>query len=247
MPILVLTVVLTMLAVLPFSLQAESSKCDTPVGCYEEAITNYKEATAKLKTTQTDLEKARKEVDDTLAQLKDQKLGDKIAKLEQQQELKSFKVEGDINKFYPIVFLDVAWDIDPLELEINRINIHQDSQWRGSLVSKITYHANGWGNGSSFLYAEIHQTTRFIADYADHGFAAKLIVWLRGGGTTYQWQANHPATLLDYTAVDNKIVMVNEEDTETIKQFPHTRIAYESKTQVRADLDKNNVYPWDKQ
>ncbi len=113
---------------------------------------------------------------------------------------RSFKVEGDFKKFYPVIFIDLGWNDGMLELEICRPNIHTDSQWRGSLMSKFTAHSSNWGHGSDFIRAEVYQTKqRFIGNFANVFRATKLVVWLRGGGTTYFWRSNHPANVEDFS------------------------------------------------
>jgi hypothetical protein len=118
-----------------------------------------------------------------------------------QIKTQSFKVEGNINQFYPIVFADNAWGDGALVLEICRSSVHIDSEWRGALVSKFTCHSSAWGHDANFETAEIHQSRQiFVSSYKNIFRSAKFVVWLRGGGTTYYWRANHPAALLDYEA-----------------------------------------------
>ena len=77
-----------------------------------------------------------------------------------------------------------------------RASVHIDSQWRGALLGKFTCHSSAWGHGADFTSAEIHQSReRFVSDYKNIYKAARFVVWLRGGGTTYYWRSNHPATL----------------------------------------------------
>jgi hypothetical protein len=139
-----------------------------------------------------------------------------------QVKTKSFKVDGDFDKFYPIVFGDHAWHDGALELEICRSQVHIDSEWRGALISKFICHSTNWGHGADFTRAEIHQSQKvFVASYRNIFRTAKLIVWLRGGGTTYYWRSNHPAALLDAQAAAKNI------DTE----------ALDVKTAIDAGLD----------
>ncbi len=111
--------------------------------------------------------------------------------------VQNFKVAGDNDKFYPVVFVDEGWADGALTLEISRPNTHTDSEWRGSLVSVITCHSSAWGHGSEFCRAEIYSSKDFIGGYQNSSQQAKLVVWLRGGGTTYFWRSNHRASLED--------------------------------------------------
>ena len=105
----------------------------------------------------------------------------------------SFTVGGDLNTFYPTIWKDVSWAIGPVELEINRANTHTDSQWRGSLISKFRFHITNWGHGSNFIDADIrHGKNPFIAGYKDislNNSSGSIIIWLRGGGTTYSYRS----------------------------------------------------------
>ena len=115
--------------------------------------------------------------------------------------VQSFKVAGDWDKFYPVVFVDQNWADGALELEINRPNVHTDSEWRGALISMITCHSTSWGHGADFCRAEIYSSKAdFIAGYQNVPQQAKLVVWLRGGNTTYYWRANHLASVEDSAA-----------------------------------------------
>jgi hypothetical protein len=111
-------------------------------------------------------------------------------------------VGGSLDKFYPIVFVDNSWVDGIFELEISRANVHTDSQWRGSLMSRFTSHSSNWGHGADLLRAEVRQNKlQFVADFKNVNNAAKIVVWLRGGDTTYFWRSNQSAGLEDSKAV----------------------------------------------
>ena len=113
----------------------------------------------------------------------------------------SFKVGGDFKKFYPIVFQDDGWYDGAFTLELTRANVHEDSQWRGSLVAKFSGHSNRWGHGSDYLEAQVHQNkVEFIADFKNIVKGPQFVVWLRGGNTTYHWRSNQPTVLADAKA-----------------------------------------------
>ncbi|MEH3112268.1 hypothetical protein [Pedobacter terrae] len=109
----------------------------------------------------------------------------------------SFTVGGDLDKFYPVVFSDVNFDSSrPTQLEIGRSDVHQNGNWRGSLMSKFIFHNTRWGNGARFTDVYINQAgnsgmnpdVAFISGYRDatgSNTSYDFIIWLKGGGTTY--------------------------------------------------------------
>lgn len=117
----------------------------------------------------------------------------------------TFTVGGDINKFYPVVFEDGGWAEGVLDLEIFRFNTHENSSWRGTIMARIETHNTNWGHGSEFIELDVVQTQRFIAKVGHVAKAPRVIVWLKGGGTSYHWRSNQKVSLLDATAVDSKI------------------------------------------
>ncbi|RKZ85018.1 MAG: hypothetical protein DRR19_16940 [Candidatus Parabeggiatoa sp. nov. 1] len=158
-----------------------------------------------------------------------------------QVQIKTFKVGGDFDKFYPIVFSDDGYYVHgTLELEIWRSSVHIDSSWRGSLLSRFTLRSYGWGHGAAFAYAEIHQSNnKFVASYTDFHYTKQWIVWLRGGGTTYSWRSNHPVTLVDFKAEPKTL------NTGYPPGSQHYHVTeYQVKTKVDPALDKWHVYPW---
>jgi hypothetical protein len=72
--------------------------------------------------------------------------------------------------------------------------VHLNSSWKGSLISKFTFHLTRGGHGSSFIDVEIMQSRDyFIAGWEDGSInngSNLLIIWLKGGGTTYFLNAN---------------------------------------------------------
>jgi len=120
----------------------------------------------------------------------------------------SFWVYGTIDKFYPVVFTDSAWDrSEASELRLGRSGIHYDSTWRGSLIATFRYHTNNWGNGSNFIDADIRQYNysspydKFVAGWRDatnlNGIKS-IIIWLRGNTSyTYSSRFNDKVTVYD--------------------------------------------------
>nr|WP_315247363.1 tail fiber protein [uncultured Flavobacterium sp.] len=126
----------------------------------------------------------------------------------------SFTVQGDIDKFYPVSFLDGGWDNNaPTKLILGRSEVHYNSTWRGSLMAEFTYHVSNWGNGSNFIDSNIKPSyagtyTTFIAGWRDStlgGSCKCIIIWLRGGGTTYYYQSNYTVNPTIYDGVQNSL------------------------------------------
>nr|WP_315176504.1 tail fiber protein [uncultured Flavobacterium sp.] len=125
----------------------------------------------------------------------------------------SFVVKGDIDKFYPVTFNDGGWNKDvPTMLRLGRSNVHQDVTWRGSLVAAFSFHTTNWGHGSNFIDADIKPSggtyTSFIAGWRDatgQGTCNCIIIWLRGGSTTYQYQSNFAVNPTVYDGEQNPL------------------------------------------
>ena len=130
----------------------------------------------------------------------------------------SFIVKGDINTYYPVVFFDGGYaNNKATELFIGRSAVHQDGSWRGSMITKFRYHCNNWGNGSNFIDADIHQfntadhsvdISDFVGGWQDASLAnssSQIIIWLRGGTTTYYYNATYAVTPVVYDGVQNAL------------------------------------------
>ncbi len=115
------------------------------------------------------------------------------------RQSRTFKVAGDANKFYPVVFSDPGWNDGIFHLELMRSSTHIDGEWLGSLVAQFFAHSTNWGHGSVFRRCEIHSTQRFVAWYTTADRTADFVVWLRGQ-RTYYWRSNSNAQLLDFSA-----------------------------------------------
>jgi hypothetical protein len=128
----------------------------------------------------------------------------------------SFIVNGDIDKFYPVTFYDGGWPNNvPTNLILGRSNVHGDSSWRGSLMASFNFHVTSWGNGSNFINADIIPSnlgypnfTTFIAGWRDatiNGACYCIIIWLRGGGTTYNYHSNYAVNPTVYDGIQNTL------------------------------------------
>lgn len=115
----------------------------------------------------------------------------------------SFNVGGDIDKFYPVTFKDANWSLSKeTEISIGRSDTHLNSSWRGSMISSFRFHTSNWGHGTTFINADLKSSQLFVAGWRDATAAnpnSDIIIWLRGGGTTYV--INSTATV-GYTVYD---------------------------------------------
>ncbi|WP_316833737.1 hypothetical protein [Pedobacter nutrimenti] len=134
----------------------------------------------------------------------------------------SITVGGDFDKFYPTVWTDGGWsNMVPSQLEIGRSNIHENESWRGSVMAKFAFHISRWGNGANFINAEIVQTHNiynganrdFIAGWKDatgNNASFDIVIWLRGGGTTYYYKSLYPTTCKVFDGVANPLPFQEE-------------------------------------
>jgi hypothetical protein len=125
------------------------------------------------------------------------------------QTATTFVVQGDLDKFYPITFTDPNWANDKATvIEIGRSEINADATVRGSMISKFTYHTNRWGNGSNFITADLYESTNFVAGWKDataNNSNALIIIWLKGGTTTYKLTSVATVALTVYDGVANTL------------------------------------------
>jgi hypothetical protein len=137
----------------------------------------------------------------------------------------SFKVEGDREKFYPIVFNQDGWADGPYEFHISRPNVHTDGDWTGSMVSMFRGHMTNFGHGSNFHEFFANQfKQRFIADVHHHRESAQIVVWLRGN-CTYFWRAQSAVSLVDFRAQRKKLGDEMQEVRDSIAgQYDKARI-----------------------
>jgi hypothetical protein len=123
-------------------------------------------------------------------------------------QIQSFKVMGDINKFYVVTFKDGGSSSNmATELELGRSNVSLDTSWRGSMIAKIRYHVGNWGHGSGFIDVDLRESNShfpsnsyFIAGWTDptvDNGSLNIILWLRGN-TTYFYKSNYPVSPLIY-------------------------------------------------
>ncbi|MNQ90364.1 hypothetical protein D3C85_1057030 [compost metagenome] len=133
-----------------------------------------------------------------------------ISKYRYGQVNASLNVGGDFDKFYPVTFYDGAWSQSvPSKLILGRSDVHADSLWRGSLMALIDFHVSNYGHGSTFVNATIiPSNTNFVAGWSDgssNNTCRCLIIWLRGGGTTYHYQSNFAVNPTVYDGIQNSL------------------------------------------
>ncbi|WP_443938790.1 hypothetical protein [Pedobacter sp. MW01-1-1] len=130
----------------------------------------------------------------------------------------NFVVQGDADKFYPVVFQDNNWDNNkPTELQLGRSSVHWDGLWHGSLMTKFVFHTSRYGNGAGFVNAVIWQ--RYGGDYI--GFVASyrvgnannnslnFIIWLKGS-TSYAYSSNTAQSPIVYDGVQQSLPFQEE-------------------------------------
>jgi len=128
----------------------------------------------------------------------------------------SILVKGDLDKFYPVLWTDGGWTNNAASvLEIGRSDVHGDAGWRGSLIASFKFHVERWGNGAKFIDADIMQVNNkntqnydFVAGWRDGtglNPSMNIVLWLRGGGTTYYYRSLFPTTVVVYDGVTNPL------------------------------------------
>ncbi|MFL9483220.1 hypothetical protein ACI6Q2_10630 [Chitinophagaceae bacterium LWZ2-11] len=126
----------------------------------------------------------------------------------------SFVVNGDIDKYYPVTFVDGNWNYNvATELQIGRSNVHTDAAWRGALISTFKYHPILYGNSAEFIDADIRNShgsfiDNFIGGWQDASglnSSGRIIIWLRGGATTYFYNANATVNPIVYDGIQNAL------------------------------------------
>ncbi|MCB9702774.1 MAG: hypothetical protein H6711_12835 [Myxococcales bacterium] len=148
---------------------------------------------------------------------------------------KSFRVEGEEAKFYPVVFEDLGWGSGALDLEISRPNANADAANAGSMLAAFRVHAPDGSNGSTFVSLEIHQSKRFVAHYTVPKAGRYFVVWLRGA-RTYAWRANQQARLVDPEAKAKKYGGENQ----AVLDSANAAIDFD-RVKLHAPLDRHQV------
>ncbi|KAA2243387.1 hypothetical protein F0L74_12865 [Chitinophaga agrisoli] len=132
------------------------------------------------------------------------------------QTAQTITVNGDLDKFYPVTFFDESWNANvATEVELGRSNVHIDADWRGSVIARFRFHTTNWGSKSNFIDADIHQDnsvdtahSTFIAGWKDAtaaNNAGVIIIWLRGGGTSYICKSDNNVNPTVYDGVQQPL------------------------------------------
>ncbi|EFK58568.1 hypothetical protein U0038_06455 [Sphingobacterium spiritivorum] len=127
----------------------------------------------------------------------------------------SFYVNGDKDKFYPVIFQDNNWGNSVATvIEIGRSDTHYDEWWRGSMIARFRIHNMLWGHGSHFIETDIYQGRHgyaeivpFIGGYHDATLASgnrEFIIWLKGA-STYFYVSNAAQSPRIYDNVQNML------------------------------------------
>ncbi|HTI07058.1 MAG TPA: hypothetical protein VL832_00845 [Puia sp.] len=134
----------------------------------------------------------------------------------QAQVTGSFVVNGDVDKYYPVAFTDNAATFNiATEMTLGRTGVHDDAQWRGAIIAKIRFHANQWGNGANFIDVDMRENTtgpvtinNFIGGWVDASMSngtSQVVIWLRGGTTTYFYTSNYGIQPVIYDGILNTL------------------------------------------
>ena len=129
------------------------------------------------------------------------------------QTTADIQVGGDLDKFYPVTFSDANWfEHYETVVHIGRSDVHMNSSWRGSLISSFKYHTTIYGHGSNFISADIRSSQLFIAGWVDATSQGgrEIVVWLKGGGTTYRVHSEQTVTYAVYDGVQNPLPYVQQ-------------------------------------
>ncbi|MCH7408715.1 hypothetical protein MM239_04865 [Belliella sp. DSM 111904] len=145
------------------------------------------------------------------------------------QQSGNITVGGNFNTFYPVTWLDGGWSSSrQTELDIGRSFIHTNSQFRGSVLASFKFHVTDWGHQSHFINAHIVNsnsgnplTLGFIAGWEDSSNgnqSRRIIIWLRGGGTTYYYNANYNVSPIVYDGIQNSLPYVTHNGSHTYNE-----------------------------
>ncbi|WCT13686.1 tail fiber protein [Mucilaginibacter jinjuensis] len=122
----------------------------------------------------------------------------------------SFIVQGDANKYYPVIFTDANWYSNKTtDFEIGRSSVHEDATGRGSLIAKFRTHTNDWGNGSMLIDGDVREyNNSFIADWTDgssSNVSFAIIIWFKGGSNSYYFNSSANINPVVYDGVQNAL------------------------------------------
>jgi len=125
------------------------------------------------------------------------------------QTASTFFVGGDADKFYPVVFNDANWHNHlPTSFTIGRSDIHENQNWKGSIMAEFTYHTTNYGHLSHFIDVNLHTSDNvLIADWVDatlRNGTQRIIVWLKAG-LSYHLYSMANVTAMVYDNIQNTL------------------------------------------
>ena len=154
----------------------------------------------------------------------------------------SFTISGDHDKFYPVTFADGGWYLNiPTELILSRTEVHENGDWRGSLMAKFDYHVTNWGHNSSYIDVAQRQFSPYVinmpfiagwSDISGDNGSLLIVIWLRGS-TTYHYVANVAVNPQVYDGVANVLPL-------SIPNSSYSGISYTSV--VQSYVNSNGLY-----
>ncbi|SEL95793.1 hypothetical protein [Parapedobacter koreensis] len=133
------------------------------------------------------------------------------------QQSGSITVGGSFNTYYPVTWHDGAWNSNKqTELYIGRSSAHTNSEWRGALIASFHFHVSNWGHQAQFINADIASfqgstnlsPRNFVGGWSDASGGnsdKRIVIWLRGGGTTYYYQGNSAVDPMVHDGVQNPL------------------------------------------
>ncbi len=140
-------------------------------------------------------------------------------------ERQSLYIGGDGDKFYPVWFSDPNWSYGEFDLQIYRPDIHANSSWKGSLLSRFRSHATRWGHGSEFVECSIRQSStgrptevQHVADYKTSVYKMGIIVWLRGQ-STYNYHANDREPVVTFNDSGDGYIQLQEYQGQVVESY----------------------------
>jgi len=134
----------------------------------------------------------------------------------------AFTIEGDEDKFYPVIFGSA--DVNRLvDIHIGRF-VHANGSGKGAMYAKFRVSSFAWGGRPGTMLLEVLKTLcyengpaenvredGFVADYKDAGYhPLGVVVWLRGGYSYEAWCDG--SNLATVSATMNKQRMVGSDE-----------------------------------
>lgn len=140
-------------------------------------------------------------------------------------ETKSFTIDGDTDTYYPVVFkLSGAAPGVPESDVIGRIHnlhilkyVHNPAPGDGLFRFGVDVGSYGWGGYPTYIEPLMHNYSvkPFLGNYRYGGYGYFMVIWLRGGGRTYNYQSSWGVEPTIYMERTNLSAIQWGEDTGT--------------------------------